>query len=77
MINIKDVKKNELLKIIIGIICGFGLSCIFGGACNGRNCIIYKAPNPKDIENNIYKHNERCYTYETVDTECNEDSINV
>ena len=69
--------KNEYTKIILGILWGFGLACIFNTACNGRNCIIYKAPKQKEIQNNIYEFNEKCYTYDTVDTECNEDAIQV
>jgi len=62
--------KNEYFKIILGIIWGFGLACIFSCACNGRKCIIYKAPKIKDIENNIYDYNEKCYKYTTVPAEC-------
>jgi hypothetical protein len=52
---IPKIFKNEYTKIIMGIIWGFGLSCIFRCACNGRKCIIYKAPNPSEVEKNIYE----------------------
>jgi hypothetical protein len=68
--------KNENTKIILGILWGFGLACIFNSACNGRNCIIYKAPNKKDIKDNIYEFNDKCYIYNTVDSECNDNVIN-
>jgi hypothetical protein len=48
------ILKNEYTKIILGLLWGFGIACIFRSACNGRKCIIYKAPKPKDIENKIY-----------------------
>ena len=54
---------------------GFGLACIFRTACNGRNCIIYKAPNQENIKNNIYGVNDKCYQYNSVNTECNDNPI--
>jgi len=67
--------KNEYTKIILGILWGFGLACIFRSACNGRNCIIYKAPKPKEVIKNIYSSDDKCYKYEPVNTECNKDAI--
>ena len=67
--------KNEYTKIILGILWGFGLACIFRSACNGRNCIIYKAPKHKEVIENIYSSDEKCYKYEPVNTECNKDAI--
>ena len=67
--------KSENTKIILGILWGLGLACIFRSACNGRNCIIYKAPKPKDVDDSIYAYNEKCYKYETITTECNKDAI--
>jgi len=74
---IPKIFKNEYTKIIMGIIWGFGLSCIFRCACNGRKCIIYKAPKPSDVEKNIYEYDDKCYKYKTVNTECNKDAIDI
>ena len=62
--------KDRYSKIILGLLWGFGLSCILRCACNGRKCIIYKAPKPADVTNKIYSHEEKCYKYETVSTDC-------
>lgn len=72
-----NILKNDYTKIILGIILGFGLACIFRYAYNGRKCIIYKAPKPVDVENNIYNYNEKCYTYSTIPTECKEDALEI
>ena len=69
--------KNEYTKIILGILWGFGLACIFRSACNGRSCIIYKAPKPKEIKGNIYTHDKKCYTYEPISTKCESDTIDI
>ena len=67
--------KNKYTKIILGLLWGFGIACIFRCACNGRKCIIYKAPKQKDVVNKIYGHNDKCFTYKTITTECNDDAI--
>jgi hypothetical protein len=64
------MKMKYEYKVILGIIWGLGISCIFGYACNSRKCIICKSSKPINIENNIYNYNEKCYTYSTVDTQC-------
>ena len=69
------ILKNENTKIILGLLWGLGLACIFRCACNGRQCIIYKAPKPKDVENNIYSYDEKCYNYKTQSTDCTDDAI--
>ena len=69
--------KNDSSKIILGILWGFGLACIFRSACNGRNCIIYKAPKPAHVKNKIYSHEDKCYKYETQSTDCKDDPINI
>jgi len=67
--------KNKYSKIILGLLWGFGLSCIFRCACNGRKCIIYKAPKPADVKNKVYNYDEKCYKYEIVSTDCNENPV--
>jgi len=66
---------NEYILIILSIIWGFGLSCIFRKICNGRNCIMYKAPNPNSIINKIWKDNNKCYVFKTKQVKCTSNSI--
>ena len=51
--------------IMISIIWGLGLSCMFRQACKGRDCIVIKAPNPGEIVGKIYREpgGKKCYTY--------------
>jgi hypothetical protein len=72
----KNFFKNNNVKIILGIIWGLGLACIFRSACYGKKCIIYKAPNKYEVKKNIYGYDEKCYKYDTIKTECNDNAIN-
>ncbi len=67
---VHPIFKHRETKIILGILWGLGLACIFRNACNGRNCIILKAPKPAEVTKNIYGHEEKCFKYEPITTEC-------
>jgi hypothetical protein len=71
----KKIIDNDYSKIVLGILWGLGLACIFRSACNGRNCIIYKAPRPAQIKNKIYSHEDKCYKYDSQSTQCNGDEV--
>ena len=75
MIVDSNMFKNKYSKMILGAVWGFGLAVICRTACHGRNCIIYKAPNPDKIKQNIYEYKEKCYQYTIVNTKCNENPI--
>ena len=72
---ISKLIKTKNGRILISIILGLGLSSIFRKVCKDRNCIVYKAPNPKTIVNNVYKHNNKCYKYDIETTKCTKDVI--
>ena len=59
-------------RILLSLVWGFGLSCIFRKVCKGRNCIIYKAPDNNTIKKTVYLFNDRCYKFNTKITNCND-----
>jgi hypothetical protein len=69
--------KNKYTRIILGILWGLGLSCIFREACNGRKCVIYKAPNKLEVKDKVFanKKDKKCYKFKTEKTECTKDAI--
>ena len=62
-------------RIIVSIIWGLGLACLFKKVCTGRDCIVFKAPDPKYMTNNVFYHNTKCYKYTTETTKCTKDAI--
>ncbi len=62
--------KHPYSKIILGIIWGFGLSCVLAKTCKDGKCVIYKAPKPKDVEGKIYSQDQKCFQYSAVNTKC-------
>ena len=58
-------------KIFISIILGLGLATLFRKVCNDRNCIIFKAPDIKKIQNQIFKFQGKCYKFTEEIEKCN------
>ena len=58
---IKRLLYGKYSKYVISIILGFGLATLFRKVCNERNCLIFKAPKIKNIEEKTYKVDKTCY----------------
>jgi len=57
-------------KYIMSALLGFGLATLFRTVCKGKNCIVFKAPPMYEIEDKIYKHQDKCYKFTPVTTKC-------
>ena len=58
---IKRLLYGKYSKYVISIILGFGLATLFRKVCNERNCLLFKAPKIKNIEEKTYKVDNTCY----------------
>ena len=67
------VLKNKYGTILIIVIWGLGLSALFRKICKGRNCIVVKAVNPRQVKNKIFKHDNQCYQYTPEIIKCDDD----
>jgi hypothetical protein len=67
--NVVDRIMNSLIgSIIISVILGFGLACIFKQTCTGDQCVIIKSP-PVDTTK-IYGFDNKCYKYKSAASKC-------
>lgn len=69
--NFNRLLNTELGRILISIVLGIGLACLFRQACKDKNCIKFEGPVISAIQDKIYKHDEKCYKYITQSTTCN------
>lgn len=61
--------------VILSIVWGIGLAALFRPLCKGEQCIKYVAPNPKWIENKVFKVEDKCYNFKPKMRECTEDAV--
>ena len=66
----KRLLYNPVGKIMISIILGLGLATLFRKACKQRNCIVFYAAPLNKIRGQIFKHEEKCYTFEPKSEKC-------
>jgi len=57
--------------IIISIVLGLGLASLFRKACSGKNCLVFKAPEMKEVKDKVFKFENKCYKYKEQQTKCN------
>ncbi len=68
--NILQSIHTEFGKYIVSVILGLGLASIFRKSCENRNCIVFKAPSFQEVKENVYKHNDKCYTFKEKSVSC-------
>jgi hypothetical protein len=61
-------------KYVMSIILGIGIATLFRVTCTGNKCNIYKAPPLDEIEDKIYKFDDKCYKMETTATTCSSEN---
>ena len=68
--NLKRLVSSDFGIKMLSIILGLGLATLFRKVCKGRNCMVFKAPNMKEVEKNTYKKDDKCYQFKYESVEC-------
>jgi len=61
--NIERILHGKIGKIFMSILLGLGLATLFRKVCKDRDCIIFRAPDIKKIQNQIFKFEGKCYKF--------------
>lgn len=64
-------------RYLMSVILGFGLASLFRAVCKDKNCIIFKAPGADEIDDQIYKYDNKCYLYKSESIKCDASKKNV
>jgi hypothetical protein len=57
-------------KYIMSLLLGFGLASLFRSVCKGKKCFEFYAPPLEEINDKIYKYDNKCYKYNLQSTKC-------
>jgi len=69
--NVIKSMKTDIGKMILSIILGIGLASLFRKSCESRNCLVFHAPSFKEINENVYKYDNKCYKFKEHPVKCN------
>ena len=61
---------SKVGKYIISILLGLGLATLFRRACKDRSCLVFHAPHINKIKNQIFKFDDKCYTFKEKAESC-------
>lgn len=64
-------------RYIMSVILGFGLATLFRTVCKGKNCLLFKAPPMDEIQDKVFKHQDKCYKFTPVTKKCDISKKNV
>jgi len=75
---IKDIINRlfytETGQLFISGLIGLSIALLFKRVCK-ENCVLYIAPKNTEIEGKIFKLEDNCYKYSTINVKCNEKPI--
>ncbi len=57
-------------KILMSILLGLGLATLFRQVCSGKDCLVYMSPPFEELEEKIYKINNKCYKFNKNNVSC-------
>jgi hypothetical protein len=57
-------------KTVISILLGLGLATLFRKVCNERNCMVFHAPELKEIKDKTFQFDGKCYKYDESAASC-------
>lgn len=58
-------------KIIISILLGLGLASLFRKTCKDRDCMVFRPPPMKEVNNQVYQYGDKCYKFKEHAVPCN------
>ena len=70
IMNLQRLLNTELGQTFISILLGLGLATLFRKACTDKNCLKFNGPIISEIEDKIFKHDNKCYKYTTSSSKC-------
>lgn len=69
--SIKKFINSESGRILLSVILGLGLATLFRKSCQGKRCMQFVGPKIQDIEDKVYKFENKCYSYKPKPETCN------
>jgi hypothetical protein len=57
-------------KYIMSVLLGFGLATLFRQICTGKDCLKFYAPPLEEIDDQIYKFDDKCFNLQKAAVNC-------
>jgi hypothetical protein len=67
---IKKIINSGQGKLVMSIILGLGLATLFKRVCKGKNCVVFEKAASADIDDKVFKYDDKCYKFKMENTRC-------
>jgi len=67
---IKKIINSSQGKIVMSIILGLGIATLFKRVCKGKNCVIFEKASADEIDDKVFKYDDKCYKFKLENTTC-------
>lgn len=67
-----ELIKSSNGKILVSIILAVGLACILRASFKNANMVIINGPPIEQTEGKIFSFDNKCYSYKTINTNCDD-----
>ena len=75
--NILNSIHTKFGKYLISIILGVGLASLFRKSCENKDCLVFNGPHHMVIANNIFKHNNKCHSFNAQSISCDKKKTHI
>lgn len=62
--NVRRLLYGKYSKFVISAVLGLGLATLFRKVCKDRSCLVFYGPKYEEINNQVFKYNDKCYKFE-------------
>ena len=68
--NIRRIIYSDFGKIFISVMLGLGIASLSRKSCKDRKCLVFRATPIDKIKKQVFKFNNKCYTFHESATKC-------
>ena len=68
--NLNRLLNTNTGRFFISVLLGLGFATLFRTTCTGDKCITFNGPVISEIDEKVYKYEDKCYIYNTAAAKC-------
>ena len=68
--HIRRLLYSDIGKYVMSMLLGLGLATLFRKVCKERNCLVFNAAPIHKVQNQVFKFNNKCYTFDHKAEKC-------
>lgn len=72
-VNFKRLMYSDTGRVILSVVLGLGIACLFQKVCKDKECIRFSGPVIQQIDGKVFEYDDKCYQYNARPVQCKAD----